>query len=335
MEKIDLKNKRILSLLDMDARMPINELAKKAKVSRQVATYRIERMKKEQIILGEVAVFDSVVVGYYWYRVLLRLNGDGAAKKTEILGFLSSHPSSIWVGEVGGDWDIVVNFMAKDNYEFNIIFEEALARYGKNIGAYETLIYVNVRDQQRAYILEKNDEEPKYFNHEMKYNQDIKLDLVDLEIIKIISRDSSVSNWQIAQRIGISDKTVTARLKQLERNNLLLGYRLLIHASALGYEAYMVFLGINNLQPSREKTLEEFFKINPNITYVVKHFGKWRIGLEIEVTNREEFQEFLVTLRTKFGDIISDFETFPIFKDHKVNYFPLPEQNVVEPLSYQ
>ncbi|MBS3067794.1 Lrp/AsnC family transcriptional regulator [Candidatus Micrarchaeota archaeon] len=322
--KLDLKDRRILAALDMHARMPLGELAKRVGVSRQVAAYRTDRMKKDGIILGALAIFDSVVVGYNWFRVVLRLGGAGTKQKNEVLDFLSNHQHALWVGEVGGNWDVVVNFVTKDIYEFNNVFEDFLSKYGIFVKAYETLVYVHVRDLPRNYILDNKKEKIEYteFDHQMKFNPALELDEIDKKIIAVISRDASLSSWQIAAKAGVSDKTVSARIKKMEESKLILGYRLLIHPSAIGYESYMIFLGVNNLQAERENELINFVRSGPNITFLVKHIGRWRIGMEIEVKNRVEFQDYLVQLRDKFGDIISDFETFPIFKDRVFNYFP-------------
>ena len=45
--------------------------------------------------------------------------------------------------------------------------------------------------------------------------------------------------------------------------------------------------------------------------------------MEIETKSEQEFQDVFVEIRGKFSDIISDYESFPIFKDHVINYFPL------------
>lgn len=326
MYKLDLKDRRILAALDMNARMPIGELANQVGVSRQVASYRINQLQKEGVVIGAVTIFDSVVAGFGWFRVLMRLNGT--SKKDEAVKFLSNHPHTLWVGEVGGNWDIVVNFIAKDTYKFNSILEEFLGKYGNDVAAYESLVYVHVLDQPRAYLLEdKTDKrgqttEPLEFDHTMRYNPEITLDKTDKDMINELTRDAFTPNYRIAAKIGVSDKTVLARIKRMEQNGLILGYRLAVHPSSIGYESYMIFLGIHNLQSERENELQKFVRSMPNVTYIVKHIGRWRIGIEVEVKNRIEFQNILVSIRDRFGDIISEFETFPIFKDHAINYFP-------------
>ena len=85
MTKIDLKDRKIISALDMNARMPLTELAKKVGLSRQVVEYRIKRMKEEGVILGAKAVFDSAAVNYKWYRTAFRMLN---VKKEDKLSFI-------------------------------------------------------------------------------------------------------------------------------------------------------------------------------------------------------------------------------------------------------
>ena len=126
MNKLDAKDRKILSCLDMNARMPLNELAKKTGLSRQVALYRIDKLKKQGIILGSLAIFDSVVVGKQWYRVLIRLGSN--APKEELTHYFSTHPFAMWVASIGGNWDFIINFIADDNFAFNALFEEILVK---------------------------------------------------------------------------------------------------------------------------------------------------------------------------------------------------------------
>ncbi|MCP4647743.1 MAG: Lrp/AsnC family transcriptional regulator [bacterium] len=319
--KIDLKNRKILRELDLNARMPLGKLAKRVGLSRQVVKYRIERMQKSGILLGALTIFDSVAVGQRWFRVAMQLHKLNAEKKQEFITYFKNHPNILWLGEVGGNWDFVLNFISEDQFTFDKIFEKILADWGNFIQEYEVLVYINVRDQERGYILKEYETKNKSFFHEMKFNPNLKLDKTDKEIISLISRNAFLSYSEIAAKLGVSYKTVQGRMKEMEKSKLILGYRLLVHPAELGYESHMLFLGIQTYKPELEKTLYEFLK-HPNVIYVVKQLGRWRIGVEAEFQNREEFQDFLVKLRTRFGEIISEYETFPIFRDHVIDYFP-------------
>lgn len=321
MPKIDLKDRKILAALDMNARMPMTELAKKVGLSRQVVEYRIKRMQRENIIFGAIGVFDSVVVGHSWYRVAFRLINATKEEKDELIKHLANHEHICWLGEVGGNWDLAMNFVCKDNFQFNEVFENLIETHGKLIRDYEILIYTDVHDLQRKYIL-KDEEQRKEFFHEMKYNASVKLDTLDKNIIRELSKDALISNVDLGQKLGVAANTIKNRINEMMKNKLLLGFRLFVNPSVLGYKSHMLFLEITKLDLQREKELYNYLKSIPNVTFLVKHIGKWRIGMEIETKSTEEFQEIFVDIRGRFSDIITNFESFPLFKDHAINYFP-------------
>ncbi len=318
--KIDLKDRKIIFELDQNARISLGELAKKIRLSHQTTQYRIERLKRRGILTVPLTVFDSAVVGKRWFRVVAQLQRITTQEKEEFIESMKRHPTVVWFGEVGGNWDFVINFVASDQFEFNAIFEAILGRWGAYIQRYEVLTYISVRDQSRRYLL--NTEKRAYWDHIMKTNEMAKLDGLDKKIINLLALNGSRSVTEMGVRLKVNYKTIQNRMRELEKNNVILGYRYYINPAKIGYEGHMLFLGIQTYKPAVEKQLYEFLK-HPNVTFVVKHLGRWRIGMEIEVKNRNEFQEFLIDLRTRFGEIISEYETFPIFRDHVINYFPV------------
>ncbi|MEK6972496.1 MAG: AsnC family transcriptional regulator [archaeon] len=321
MVQIDLKDRKILAELDLNARMPFSQLAKNVGLSRQVVEYRIDRMKKEGMIFGAKAIFDSVKAGFNWYRIAFRLLNISEKEKNEFIQYLKNNEYVFWLGEVGGNWDIVVNFICKDNFKFNGLFEEIIEKYGAKIRDYEILIYINVCDFNRAYLLPEKKGRNEFF-HEMKYDSEIKIDEVDIKIISELSEDAWQTNIELAKKLNLAPNTIKNRIDSMMKSKLLLGFRLFINPSALGYKSHMLFLEINKLDLEKEKELHNYLESIPNITFVVKHIGKWRIGLEIETKDEKEFQDIFVNIRGKFSDIITNFELFPLFRDHKINYFP-------------
>ena len=65
-----------------------------------------------------------------------------------------------------------------------------------------------------------------------------------------------------------------------------------------------------------------FISSFPNVTYVVKILGEWEIEIEAEVENETKFSEILRTVRNKYPELISDYYTFEVAREIKLNYFP-------------
>ena len=111
------------------------------------------------------------------------------------------------------------------------------------------------------------------------------------------------------------------------KNKLILGFRLFINPSVYGYTSHILFFEITRLNLQKERELLTYIRTIPKIIFVVKHIGRWRVGLEIETNNVQEFQDIFIDIRGRFSEIITDFEIFPLFKDHAANY--LPEGNLI------
>ena len=156
----------------------------------------------------------------------------------------------------------------------------------------------------------------------MKFNKKIHLDELDKNIIIELSKNARITNVELARKFGFTANAIKNRIKNMIKNKLLLGFRLFINPSVLGYSSHMLFLEITRLNLQKENELINYLKTIPNIIFIVKHIGKWRIGLEIETKDVQEFQDIFVDIRGKFSEIITDFEIFPLFKDHKACYFP-------------
>ena len=318
--KLDIKDRKILRELDMNARMNIKALARRVGLSRQVVLYRLDKMRKNNLITA-ITTFDSAVVGKNWFRVVFQLQKITPKKKQEFINYFIHHQHTCWLGEVGGNWDFVLNLITDDQFAFNQEFEKILGDWGQFVKKYEILTYINVRDQARLYLLPEYQTETSEFFHAMKCNPELRLDGLDKKLIKLLTKDAWLSASELGNKLGVNYKTIQERMKRMEKTSLILGYRLSLRPRHIGFEKNMVFLGINSYDPKLEAQLYEFLK-HPNVTFLVKHLGIWRIGFECEFASMREFQDFLIELRTRFGDIISTYETFPIFHSHLINYFP-------------
>jgi len=61
------------------------------------------------------------------------------------------------------------------------------------------------------------------------------MNAIDLQIIQALEEDSRTSLRRRAQRIGLSQIVVRNRLKNLERERIILGYTPVIDATKMGY----------------------------------------------------------------------------------------------------
>ena len=82
------------------------------------------------------------------------------------------------------------------------------------------------------------------------------MDEYDRKILSVLSIEGRISMTALGERVGLSKTPVTARVKRLEEEGVITGYRATLSASKLGVE-HIAFLEVK-LSDTREKALEAF-----------------------------------------------------------------------------
>ena len=82
------------------------------------------------------------------------------------------------------------------------------------------------------------------------------MDEYDRKILSVLSIEGRISMTALGERVGLSKTPVTARVKRLEEDRVITGYRATLSASKLGVE-HIAFLEVK-LSDTREKALDAF-----------------------------------------------------------------------------
>ncbi len=90
----------------------------------------------------------------------------------------------------------------------------------------------------------------------MADNSPLKLDRIDRAILNELARNARISMIELGQKVGLSKTPVTARVKRLEAEGVITGYRAELSAGRLGLE-HVAFLEVR-LADTREKALQAF-----------------------------------------------------------------------------
>lgn len=118
------------------------------------------------------------------------------------------------------------------------------------------------------------------------------LDLLDLRIIEALKRDARISNVRLAELIGISPAPCLRRVKDLERNGIILGYEARLDRSLLGM-GVMAFSEIQ-LKSTAAHAMDEFEKAVATIPEVSRCYvtsGGWDYMLEVFTESLAAFEQ--------------------------------------------
>lgn len=323
--KIDTKIKQLLYALSYDARATLRALNKKLKLSKQNIQYKIKKLEEDGVIEKYVAVVDIHKLGFFTYRVYLRLGKVHEQEIPEIISYLQKHQNILWFVSITGTWDFEIVFVAKDYIVFEKMLRE-IKEYLKEKVVKEniSMSIVNLH-YKKDYLIEKK-RELKDIAHYGYDPETKKVDETDIHILIELSKNCRRSNQEIGNIVKVSYHTVKARIKRMEKEGIIQAYRTKIHIQKLGYKHMKAALYLYPHTEKTEKELMTFISSFPNVTYVVKILGEWAIEIEAEVENETKFYDILRTVRNKYPELISDYYTFEVVREIKLNYFPNGEE---------
>jgi len=319
MEKLDLKDRKILFQLDIDSRQSFSQLGKKVGLHKDVVAYRVKKLQEKGIIKNFYTMIDASRLGYLSCRFFMKFQYDDLDKEKEIINYFVSQPYTWWVPSIEGQLDLGVILWAKDIYEFYEIIKNVLNKYKPFIKDFLPGIYAKFHQYRRNYLVEeqKIDIKPVL----TCFREKIDVDQTDINILKIIAENARIPTVKVADKLNLSSATVIQRIKRLTQKNVIQGYRAAIDLGKIGYYWYKIRLDLEDF--SRTKEILLYAKNHPNITYAYEVIGGANLELEVEIESHEHFKELCNDLRKKFSDVIRYYDHFLFYKEHKILYMPM------------
>jgi len=319
MEKLDLKDRKILFELDLNSRQSDSEIGRKVGLNKGMVNYRINRLIEKGIIKNFYTMIDASRLGYLSCRFFMKFQYDDLDKEKEIIDYFVSLPYTWWVPSIEGQLDLAVILWTKDTYEFYEIIKDVLNKYKLFIKDFLPGIYAKFHQFRRNYLI---DEQKLDINPVLTCcREKIDVDQTDIDILRIIAADARIPTVKIADKLNLSSATITQRIKRLTQRDVIQGYRAAIDLGKMGYYWYKLRLDLEDF--SRTKEILLYAKNHPNIIYAYEVIGGANLELEMEMESYDHFKELCNDLRIKFSDVIRYYDHFLFYKEHKILYMPM------------
>ena len=136
MDKIDIK---ILKELLSNSKEQLSKIGKSVRLSRENVHYRIQKLKRQEIIKEFVTQIDYKKLGFSHYVVFVQYTRINDDKEKEIISYLKRHDSISWIGLLTGKWSMTFDVYSKNISELNNIINQFLTTFKENIGKYLVL----------------------------------------------------------------------------------------------------------------------------------------------------------------------------------------------------
>jgi DNA-binding Lrp family transcriptional regulator len=123
--KIDEKDRQILTELHGNARMSYALLSEKTKIQRDTITKRVDKMKKDGLILGYDITLDPYVLGYTIFaHVFIKLLPIAKEEVEDFNKKLFQHPNITHITKILGNFDLVLTVAVRDSFELEKLIND-------------------------------------------------------------------------------------------------------------------------------------------------------------------------------------------------------------------
>lgn len=130
-----------------------------------------------------------------------------------------------------------------------------------------------------------------------------KLDKIDKRILYELDKNSRISEARLAKIIRKSRETVRYRMRQLEKEGIILRYFAYIDVTRLGYRIYKMYIKLGGT-PEKKQQFYDYVKGHQNVFWFGVADGAWNAGITFFARSDEEFNDVKNELVSCFKDII-------------------------------
>lgn len=315
--KLDEYDKKLLYELDLDAHASLSKLAERINRSKQFVEYRIKKLEENKVIAGYNAIIDASKLGFFTYRIYFKFQQTTKKDEESIIDFLRKY-ENIWsIAKLYGKWDCAFFIGVKTIKELHDIWDELMLKYKREIKNYDISVYAPVINFNRTFFSEKR---LGRIERNYGYSGKIEYDEKDFKIIKEYSNNARIPLIRLAEKLNLSLNTIRYRIKALEKNGIIKGYKLNLNLEPLGFEGYRADLHL--ISTKRNQEIYDYCKNHKNIYQIMNSIGGADFELSIIAKNLYELIKVMDELKEEFKDVVNDYEYFGFSTIPKLSFIP-------------
>ena len=151
----------------------------------------------------------------------------------------------------------------------------------------------------------------------IEYTAETKLDALDLKILTELQENATISNIELAERIGISPSATHNRVKRLNEGGYISKRLTVLNRDKLGFD--MISLISVRLQTHHINQIQEFHALIQTLPAVLECYnvtGEFDYVLKVAFRNRHELRQFVLEELTPLP-YLATVQTSVVFEEVK------------------
>jgi DNA-binding Lrp family transcriptional regulator len=320
MIKIDMKDKRILYELDIDSRQSLSQIGKKVGLPKNVVAYRINKLKQHGIIKTFYTVVDAYKLGYIAFRMYLTYQYMTPEIEEQLIDYFIKDKLNWWTISAEGRFDLAVIVWVKDVNIFYQFWENTLKKFRDYIQDVNFSVYVQIYSYRHSYLLDHITRSERTKFELTGGGPPVNIDDLDFKILRIMAPNARIPLTDLANQLNSTVTKVNYRIKKLQKQGVIQGFRTDIDFSKLGYQFFKADIFLKDYDKRQE--IIRSVRTNPAVIRIDQSVGVSDLELEFHVKSLQDFHSIMQDIINEFPDAIKNYKYVYASKLHKMNYMP-------------
>jgi Lrp/AsnC family leucine-responsive transcriptional regulator len=324
--KIDVKDKKILFELDMNCRQSLSQIGKKVGLSKSIVAYRINRLKKIGVIKGYYTVIDLYKLGFISPRFHFVYQYITPEKQREIIKYFTHNNYTFIVVSTYGPFDLSVLFGIHDIRKLYAIWKDIQSKFGYYFEKQSMAFYLNEIHLPLCYLKEEKIKKDKKSLNLSGIQDHITLDEIEIKLLNLLADNAQLSLTKLAKQLSLTARQVSYRINKLKDNGIIEAFRVELDISKLGYQDFKVYLFLKEFK--LRKPIMEYIFHNPHLICIDETTGESHLELEFHLRSIDDLNKIVQDISEKFPSAIRNYYYVTVKKLHKWLYLPKISKNI-------
>ena len=319
--KLDLKDRKILYELDLNARQTLTQIGKKVGLKKDVVSYRIKKLQEEGIIKNYYTVIDAYKLGYTLYRYYINFQYVSPDLRNEIIDYFVRYKNICTVGNVVGKYDLMLILWVKHINEFYNFWKTALDNYGDHFENRIFSVYIHGVGFQKSFLLHDSRRENENVDHEyFGVGKQVDIDELDYHLLNELALNARASLVELAKKFHTSSQTINYRINKLKESGIIQAFRVALDLSKLGFRHYKVDIYLKEYK--QRDNIINYVKQSPFVLYISTSTGLCDLEVELVVESTDKLVEIIEGINVQFPNAMRNYVFYGNIKIFKETFLP-------------
>jgi Lrp/AsnC family transcriptional regulator for asnA, asnC and gidA len=286
-----------------------------------LVAYRIKKLQEKNILKKFITIIDEYKLGFTELRFYLNYQFPNPKIKHKIIDYFTKFKFCRVVASIKGEYELLLIMAVKNMQEFYKSWGLVLNKYREYFSNFQFSVYFQENRYKFSFLLEQD----KYdIDNRLKFSsfgssEKVKVDDLDLEILRLIATNARLPSIEIASILTTSARTISKRIKNLIKIGIIKGFSIELDYTKFEYKQFKA-----NILLKKHKDLYKiinYVERNPNLVAIFKTVGYVDIELGFNFRNINGFYSIMEDLTEKFPDLIKSYTYMTDCDTHKWEYF--------------